>query len=92
MAITESKKQSDLEKRLKILRQQVYGKENKQSSPSGTHSYQLSDKKQKKSDDSSITYLHHDLFKILTLSSIAIGMQLILFIFTRNHILNIKFF
>ena len=107
MAIHESKKQSDLEKRLKLLRQQVYGKENRQSSsPSGAHSYQLSDKKKIKSDDryrpqvgrlttdsySDTTYLYHDLFKILTLSSLAIGVQLILFMLLKNHILNLNFF
>ena len=53
MAIHQTQKQSDLEKRLKLLRQQVYGKENRQSSAISPlrreASYQLSDKT-KKSD------------------------------------------
>jgi len=85
MAIHESKKQSDLEKRLKLLRQQVYGK-------TESHSFQTSDIK--KSDNYSITaditYLYQDLFKILILSSAAIAVQLLLFILTKNHILNIN--
>lgn len=95
MAIQQQKKQSDIEKRLQLLRRQVYGK-----NQSSAVSYQLSDEKQKKSDDrlttesysiSDLTYLHHDLLKILLFSSLAIGIQLILFFLMRNHILNINF-
>lgn len=97
MAITESKKQSDLEKRLKLLRQQVYGREDRQSS---AISFQT---KQKKSNDrrlttdsysvsSDITYLYQDLSKIGILTSLAIGIQIALFILTKNHILNLNLF
>lgn len=93
MAIQLSKKQSDLEKRLKLLHNQVYGK-----SQSSAISYQLSDKK--KSDDrglttesySDIVYLQKDLLKIFTLSSLAIASQIILFFSLQRHILNLNFF
>jgi len=95
------KKQSDLEKRLRLLRTQVYGKEQ-----SSAHSYQLSDErssltdKTNKSDDrrlttesySDITYLYQDLLKIGIFSTLALGLQIILFILTKNHILNINLF
>lgn len=95
MAIQQTKRQSDLEKRLQLLRRQVYGR----------NSYQLSDKMQNKSDDSGpqkgkitesysvsdITYLQQDLLKILIFSSVAIGIQIILFFLLKNHILNLVF-
>ncbi len=90
MAITESRKQSDLEKRLKLLRQQVYGKTDRSDYPkieiSENHKSQHTD-----TLTSDVSYLYQDLFKILALSSSAIGIQLILYLLTRNHILNIKF-
>ncbi len=86
MPITESRKQSDLEKRLKILRQQVYGR-NTQKSDKLMHS--PTGKIQVSSD---LNYLYHDLIKILTLSSIAIGIQFILFILLKNHVLNLNLF
>ncbi len=64
MAIHEQKKHSDLEKRLQILRRQVYGKQEFkiQNAPqTASASY----------DD--IAYLHKDFLKILLFSSIAIG-------------------
>lgn len=93
MAIQQTKRQSDLEKRLKLLRHQVYGKEeNKQSS-----AYSLPSTKievagsQKEISMSDIAYLNQDLFKILILSSLAIGTQIVLFFLMQNHILNFKF-
>ncbi len=86
MPITESRKQSDLEKRLKILRQQVYSgniqKSEKLTNKPATH-LQIS---------SDLDFLYKDLLKILTLSSMAIGIQFVLFILLRNHILNLNFF
>ncbi len=81
MANFRSKKQSDLEKRLKLLRQQVYGKIETPEISKSTHSA-----------SADITYLSPDLIKILTLSSLAIGIQVILFLLVRNHILNLNFF
>jgi hypothetical protein len=93
MAIQLSKKQSDLEKRLKILHNQVYGK-----SQSSAISYQLSDKN--KSGDrrlttesySDVVFLQKDLLKILILSSLAIGSQIILYFLLQKHIVNLNFF
>lgn len=93
MAIHLDKKQSDLEKRLRLLRRQVYGKQ------LSAISYQTSDENNKSGDRqlttesySDIFYLYQDLFKIIILSSIAIGTQIILFFLSRNHILNLNFF
>ncbi len=94
MAIVQTKRQSDLEKRLKLLRHQVYG-----GNKSSAISYQLSDKTGESDDRklttesySEITYVHKDLFKILIFSSFAIGAQVILLILLQNHILNLNFF
>ena len=99
MAIQQSKKQSDLEKRLQLLRKQVYGRESVASSKyhvargertlENTHStnYQLPTT----NSSSDLTYLHQDLLKIMTFSSLAIGVQLLLFFLLKNHILNLNF-
>lgn len=98
MAIQQTKKQSDLEKRLQLLRRQVYGG-NTQSS--GIR-YQISDKNTNESDNqqmivnnnsmSDVIYLRQDLLKIFAFSSIAIGVQVVLFFLLKNHILNLKLF
>lgn len=98
MAIQQSKKQSDLEKRLQLLRRQVYGKSNQSSSIS----YHLSDKEQKNSNNKQITaesysisdlnFLHQDLLKILIFASCAIGGQVILFLLVKNNVLTLNFF
>ena len=88
MAITESRRQSDLEKRLKLLRQQVYGRESAASSKY----YVPSEKTEENIHNTDTIYLYKDLFKILALSSVVIGVQLILFILTKKNILNLNFF
>ena len=87
MAIHESKKQSDLEKRLRLLHQQVYGKQafRVQSSEFRVKekistNYQLPTTNL----STDITYLHQDLVKILTLSGLAIGIQVILFFLLKG--------
>lgn len=113
MPIQQTKKQSDLEKRLKLLRQQVYGRSSEElrkphkpaaaehqiSAESGKMTYRSSDvpilsgtPSRSESLRSNMSYLHQDLLKILLLSSLAIGFQVILFILSKNHILNINFF
>ncbi len=89
MSIHQTKKQSDLEKRLQLLRRQVYGKESvvreeKIAAEPLTTNYQL--------PTTDISYLHQDLLKTLTLSSLAIGTQILLFFLLKNHVLNINFF
>lgn len=96
MAITESGKKSDLEKRLRILRQQIYGKNSEYIIPKRSEkmtSIQISSNLPVSNAlQLDIPYLYKDLFKILTFSSIALGAQLILFLLTKNQILNINFF
>ena len=96
MAIHQTKKQSDLEKRLKLLRQQVYGREpvvsnkqyvvGKETTPRNTHTTNY----QQHTTD--VTYLYQDLLKIGIFTSVAIGTQIILFILSKNHFLNLNFF
>ncbi|MDO8573218.1 MAG: hypothetical protein Q7R77_00525 [Candidatus Daviesbacteria bacterium] len=82
MAIHQTKRQTDLEKRLQILRRQVYGKQEfKVQSVSQTTSIPYDD----------IAFLYKDLLKTLFFSSIAIGAQILLFFLLRNHYLNINF-
>ncbi|MDP3948271.1 MAG: hypothetical protein Q8P87_01005 [bacterium] len=94
MAIIQTKKQSDLEKRLLLLRKQVYGKEFKVQSENTTNYQSASKQVQLPTTNSStdLTYFHQDLLKILLLSSFAIGTQVILFFLLKNHILKINFF
>jgi len=90
MSIQESRKQSDLEKRLKLIRQQVYGKENKQFL---AFNYQSPDKpNHSDSFRTDITYLNQDLLKIFIFSALALGIQITLFILSKNYILNLNFF
>ncbi len=85
MAIQELKKQSDLEKRLQILRRQVYGKQEfRAQKDSLSHPVQTS------SSLTDLSYLYHDLLKTLLFSSLAIGAQILLFFLMKNHILNIN--
>lgn len=89
MAIQQTKKQSDLEKRLRLLHQQVYGKERvsrEKTVPAITHntSYLI--------PNTDITYLRQDLLKIFILAGSALGLQIMLFILSKNHILNLNFF
>ena len=88
MAIQLSKKQSDLEKRLKILHNQVYGK-----TQLSVNSAQFTAKnKESSSSNSDIVFLQKDLLKIATLSSLAIAVQFMLYYLLQHHLLNFKFF
>ncbi|TSC86327.1 MAG: hypothetical protein G01um10147_939 [Microgenomates group bacterium Gr01-1014_7] len=95
MAIQQTKKQSDLEKRLRLLRQQVYGKDKFRVQSS---EFRIKDeistnyKLQTTNFSSDISYLHQDLLKISLLAGSALGLQIILFILSKNHILNLNFF
>ncbi len=106
MAIQQSKKQSDLEKRLQLLRKQVYGRESvvssKHSFPSANAERKYQVVKEEKTLENThttnyqlpttdITHLHQDLLKIMTFSSLAIGVQLLLFFLLKNHILSLNF-
>ncbi|MBI2039956.1 hypothetical protein HYT18_02695 [Candidatus Microgenomates bacterium] len=107
MAIQQTKKQSDLEKRLRLLRQQVYGKVSEHSENSVNQRVRKPDNLTLRYSDtlissgtpshsepfrSDITYLRHDLIKIGTLATLAFGIQAILYYFLQNHIVNLNFF
>lgn len=95
MSIQQTKKQSDLEKRLKLLRQQVSGKNEFKTQ---NLEFKIKDKtninyQSKISNSTSdTTYLYQDLTKIALLSSFALGTQIILFFLIKNHILNLNLF
>ena len=83
MPIQQSKKQDDLEKRLKLLRSQVYGK-----------NFSVSENYSPKSPatiSQDTSYLYRDLLKILVLASFAIGFQIILFILVKIHLVSLSF-
>ena len=88
MAIQQTKKQSDLEKRLRLLRHQVYGKTYSLSETNHSTQTPISGTSLK----TDIPYLYQDLLKIGIFASIAIGIQAVLFILLKNHILNINLF
>lgn len=104
MAIQRTKKQSDLEKRLQLLHRQVYGRGSDTSirphadipthRPTDTLTYRYTDTPIHRSASpaiSDISFLHQDLLKILLFSSLAIGIQLLIFFLSKNHILNLNF-
>lgn len=95
MTINRIKKTSDLEKRMRILKSQIYGKnpgdqyisksvnQKKHTSDIPTHRY---------TDtliSSDISYLYRDLFKILTFSSIAIGTQIVLYFALSKNLIRL---
>lgn len=94
MSIEATKKQSDLEKRLSLLRQQVHGKQEFriQNSDFRFKNASATNHQPPTTNRSDITYLYQDLAKIGILAGLALGFQLILFFLTKNHILNLKFF
>lgn len=89
MAINQTHKQSELEKRLKLLRTQMYGKTESYSvksdnqltnHPASTQSLRGSD----------MLYLRADLTKISILALLAFGIQFMLFFLIKNNFLSIK--
>ena len=82
MAILQTKKQSDIERRLKVLRQQVYGKESVSSikyQVSGDNIGTVNSHNTKYIiQNTDLSYLYKDLAKIGILASLAIGLQIIL--------------
>lgn len=99
MAIQQTKRQSDLEKRLQLLRKQVYGKDESKKStvyrlPSTEITEVFPSGGPRKSEVliSDVIYLRQDLLKILIFSSLAIGIQLILFTLLKNNIFKLNLF
>ncbi len=89
MAIQLSKKQSDLEKRLKLLHNQVYGKERTSNIK---YSVSNSSTPAKNTVVSDMVYLHQDLLKIFILSGGAIAIQIVLYFSLQHHVLTLKLF
>lgn len=97
MAIQQQKKQSDLEKRLQLLRRQVYGKTEKASysasklvnNTESLIAQALNSGVVYKAD---ISFLYQDLLKIGIFATIALSLQIILFFLSRNQIINLNFF
>lgn len=96
MAIHQNRHQSDLEKRLRILHQQVHGKNpdkiRSNLKISLTNKTSLTHQNTDIGTNSDLSYLYQDLFKISILSTLALGAQAILFLFLKNNSLNINFF
>ena len=96
MAIHQTKKQSDLEKKLRLLRQQVYGKERvsniKYQALREDKTAMITHNTNYIIPNTDTTYLRQDLLKIFILAGSALGLQIILYILSKNHILNLNFF
>lgn len=88
MAIQQTKRQSDLEKRLQLLRKQVYGNEKFRVQNS---EFRVESKGTVNSSND-LAYLGQDLLKILIFSSAAIGIQLVLFILLKTNTLKLNLF
>lgn len=99
MSVHRAHKQSDLEKRLKLLNTQLYGKssvsQRVSESVSQKHTVSATDPLIHRSTDTPIhrsadtTYLGHDLTKIAILSSLAVGVQLVLHFALSNNLLKL---
>ncbi len=74
---------SDLDKRLKILRSQVYGGNQHTAYRLPTTAKEAKDSRQK--TDSDITYLKQDLLKISILATSAMALQFLLYFVLRNN-------
>lgn len=86
MPIQQTKKQDDLEKRLKILRSQVYGKPNLIFKSSAENLSKISS-----SSTSDTSYLLQDLLKTFILAGAFLGIQIFIFILLQNNLINLKF-
>ncbi len=99
MSIRRTKQISPAEKRFKQLQQQIYGKQREINSnqvvstpPRSNYSFDSSTPSipvSKTTSDS--TYLKHDLLKIVILSTLAIGTELVIYFLNQNHYLNLNF-
>ncbi len=85
MAITQSKKQSDLEKRLQLLKQQVYGKTNNSTLKSASPTFTKSNNTYNTHSD--LAFLQADLIKITVFTVLILSAQLGLFYLIQNKII-----
>lgn len=102
MAIHQTKGKSDLEKRFRQLRAQVYGQSHPtEQTPSTPRSsaYSISSVAKlvenqagtKTADISDMQHLYTSVTKIALLTSLAIGAELLLYFMTNSKIINLKF-
>lgn len=86
------------QKRLEALRRQLYGKVD--SEPPAYNFQQYNKEESSKNTQESklepeikseVAYLRKDLLKILSLSSLAMSVQLLLYLATRNNLVNLTF-
>ncbi len=93
MSIQQSQKKSDLEKRLKILRQQVYGKRQDLTSlPASFSTKSLGISVWNNDNEASdIANLYKDLSRILILSLMALGAEITLFVLVNNNFIKLGF-
>ncbi len=95
MAIQRTRATSDLEKRLKVLNQQLYGKERSATNNQKTTTHKMSLKSNNaailKTDSSisDITYLKHDLTKIAIFTALALGLQFSLFYALQHNLVKL---
>ncbi len=98
MSIQRTRKISDLEKRLKVLNQQLYGKQEERSTLSAaaikqpfsfnpTAAGTISQSHRNVED---IAYLRYDLTKITILAVAAFGIQFVLYFLIQNHLVNLS--
>lgn len=90
MAINKSHQPSDLQKKLKLLEYQLYGKQEKlDNQTSNLQSQNLSSNVQQSISTSDTAYLRQDLTKIAVLASLAVAAQIILYFGSRFNFLRI---
>jgi hypothetical protein len=94
MSYQQTKKLTAVEKKLQALKTQLYGKSSNTFVPGKQNitADQVIPAQPQQSTFSSTaaldtTYLKHDLLKIFLLASLALGVQVLLFILTRNGII-----
>lgn len=87
MAISRGLQSSDIDKRLKILRQQVYGGKN--NFDFKVHGTEVNSSYKQETSTADIAYLRKDLLKITMLATLAVSLQLFLFFALRNNIIKL---
>jgi len=91
MPIQKQKRDSDIEKRMKLLQSQLYGGNNKykvSKEKIETNSVSIA-KTSSRSSSTELGYLRKDLVKIVLFSILAFGAQFALLFASRNHFLRL---
>ena len=88
MAVHRTHKLLSSEKRLQLLQTQLYGKTDENPTANIQPQYPSS-RIQHPSSKTDITYLKHDLTKIALLTTLAIGIQLLIYFGSRSNLLRL---